>query len=204
MRFQENKMLSYAAVAAKVPLAPEKLCSQADTQRLVVPRVIHEASEFLMNLHGVKPGTLALSELLRLRPELANLKWDIKSRKIDPYKKFEWLLCDWEFPILATHEVNDKRKQFEDSHEMYYSVAVFKRVFEILAASMKKRIGVASYFMSPCDTRNHIDIAMELVEFLMLPYETKMALYCTLDKCSVGRIWMQEREEACNAFFFGE
>jgi hypothetical protein len=175
--------------SVEFPLTPEEHCLKADCEGLVVPRIVHEASKFLMNLHGVKPGTLALSELLKLRPELANLKWDIKTRRIDPSKEFEWLLTDWEFRRkrkgLSLDEVKSMRKQVEDSQEMYYNVSVFKRVFEILAGCIEK-VSLDPIDMDPCDTQNHIDIGLELVNFLILPSPLIGDLKYTAEKCALS------------------
>ncbi len=199
---------SYAAVAARVPLTPGKHCSISDAGKLVVPRAIHEASEFLMALHGVKPGTLPLSELLRLRPELANLKWNDRTREISSFGELNWLLCDWEFKRgswdLRPDEVNDLRKQFSDSYEAYYSVEVVKRVFEILDAILTRRGSLSSYFFAPCDTANHIIIAMELAEFLILPERLRSDLLTTWSRCAEGKVWMEMRQQRIDAFWAGE
>jgi hypothetical protein len=151
-----------------------------------VPRGIHECSKFLQNLHGVEPGTFPIVDLLELRPELGSLKWDLQSREIDSSKKLKWLRYDWRFVYedMTLEEVKDVREQFETSEESCSGTAVIKRAFEILEASLDSFDGpLREWSMGVCDTVNHLEIAFELAEYLMLPVNVQHYLHNTLMYC---------------------
>ncbi len=174
---------------------------------MFVPREIHEASPVLMNLSNVEPGNYPISEILEIRPELGQLRWnykniDMETRKFPSIKKtgFLWIVPITSFKFSDVQNVIQMRRCYKKNYNSPHSNGILSgeellmRVFEILSGDVSVRAS---------DTFQHYELAFEVIDFLLLNSKVNFGIQHikNLIKCYCWE--SNSRLPGCFRTFFG-